>query len=235
VRPYRDDDNEQFRRGWQRRWQDDMQTGARPRRSQGYAEDRYPGDRYASSERDRERYGNPLERYGYDEPWRMPSPYRLRRPGFDDEGYRVAGHEEEHEGSSLGNYRRPFAERSFAERSAERGFAERGESSDRRHGPYRGRGPKGYRRSDETIRDEVSQRLEDHGLIDASEIEVTVREGVVTLEGNVDHRETKRMAEDVAEDVHGVKDVENHLRVDTGFHDREPGSSKHRQESSRQV
>lgn len=227
MRPYRDDDNEQFRKGWQRRWQDDMQTGARPRRAQGYAEERYPGDRYASSERDRERYGNPLERYGYDEPWRMPSPYRLRRPGYDDEGYRVTGHEEEHEASGLGNYRRPYP--------AERSVVERSESYDRHRGPYRGRGPKGYRRSDEAIKDEVSQHLEDHGLIDASDIEVVVREGVVTLEGSVDHRGTKRLAEDVAENVHGVKDVENHLRVDTGFHDREPGSSKHRQESSRQV
>jgi hypothetical protein len=252
VRPYRDDDNEQYRRGWQRRWQDDMQTGARPRRSQGYAEDRYPGDRSSyGGERERERYGNPLERYNYDEPWRMPSPYRLRRSGWDDEGYRPA-YDEELESSGLGNYRRSYgerdrsygasSERGIGERgygiASERSYGERESSYDRRRGPYRGRGPKGYRRSDEAIREDISQRLEEHGQIDASEIEVTVREGTVTLKGVVDERWTKRLAEDLAEDVNGVRDVENHLRVDQGFFERQQqtqASSKRGQESSRQV
>ena len=37
---------------------------------------------------------------------------------------------------------------------------------------YAGRGPKGYRRSDERIREEISDRLTEHDELDASEIEV---------------------------------------------------------------
>ena len=80
-------------------------------------------------------------------------------------------------------------------------------------GRFTGRGPRGYRRSDERIREEVNDRLTDHGDIDASEIEVNVMDGDVVLEGFVDDRRTKRLAEDVAESVSGVRDVINHLRV----------------------
>lgn len=80
-------------------------------------------------------------------------------------------------------------------------------------GPFTGRGPRGWRRSDERIRDDVNDRLTQHGMIDASEIEVEVRDGEVMLRGTVDERRQKRMAEDVAESVLGVQDVNNQLRV----------------------
>ncbi len=80
-------------------------------------------------------------------------------------------------------------------------------------GPFRGRGPKGYTRSDERIHDDVSDRLTDDAWIDASDIEVAVRDGVVTLEGTVADRNQKRRAEDVAADCSGVHDVANRLRV----------------------
>lgn len=87
-------------------------------------------------------------------------------------------------------------------------------------GPHTGRGPKGYQRSDERLQEQVCERLERHGQIDASEIEVTVENGVVTLEGQVDDRRTKRLAEECAESVYGVQDVMNRLRVDAGFFQR---------------
>jgi len=80
-------------------------------------------------------------------------------------------------------------------------------------GPYTGRGPRNYRRSDERIREDVSELLTQHGQIDASEFEVTVENGEVTLNGAVDSRRTKRLAEDVVERVRGVRDVHNRLRV----------------------
>jgi osmotically-inducible protein OsmY len=89
---------------------------------------------------------------------------------------------------------------------------------------YRGRGPKGFQRSDDRLRELVSERLADHHDIDASDIEVTVSNGEVTLQGTVDDRRTKRLAEDVAESVSGVRDVHNQLRVDTNFFNRTPGS-----------
>lgn len=82
---------------------------------------------------------------------------------------------------------------------------------------FRGRGPKNYRRSDERLRELVSERLEDHEAIDASDMEVEVREGVVMLTGTVDSRRTKRLAEDVALITTGVLDVQNALKIDPGF------------------
>lgn len=80
-------------------------------------------------------------------------------------------------------------------------------------GPQTGKSPKGYQRSDERLREDVCDRLSDHGEIDASDIDVKVSQGEVTLEGTVDSWQTKRRAEDLAEEVSGVKDVMNRLRV----------------------
>lgn len=78
---------------------------------------------------------------------------------------------------------------------------------------HRGRGPKGYIRSDERIREDVNDRLSDDAFLDASEIEVSVSGGEVTLTGTVENRIDKRRAEDLAEDVSGVNNVQNQLRV----------------------
>jgi hypothetical protein len=83
---------------------------------------------------------------------------------------------------------------------------------DERMRPHRGRGPKGYRRSDERIKEDVNDRLSE-GYIDASEIMVMVENGEVTLTGMVNSRSDKRRAEDIAEYVSGVQNVENRLRV----------------------
>jgi hypothetical protein len=49
--------------------------------------------------------------------------------------------------------------------------------------------------------------------LDPSEIEVTVTNCEVTLSGSVDSRQAKFRAEQIAEDILGVKDVSNQLRV----------------------
>jgi len=86
-----------------------------------------------------------------------------------------------------------------------------------RRGNYVGLGPKGYQRSDERIHEEVSDRLTTHPDVDASDIEVRVANGVVTLAGTVEDRHQKRIAEFIAEDVVGVDDVNNELKVRRGF------------------
>ncbi|OLP62080.1 hypothetical protein BJF93_01100 [Xaviernesmea oryzae] len=78
---------------------------------------------------------------------------------------------------------------------------------------HRGKGPKGYTRSDDRIRDDLNDRLADDGRLDASDIEATVASGEVTLSGTVTSRQDKRYAEDLAEAVSGVKHVQNNLRV----------------------
>jgi osmotically-inducible protein OsmY len=78
---------------------------------------------------------------------------------------------------------------------------------------FRGRGPKNWRRNDERIREEVNERLTYHDGVDATDIDVTVDNGEITLNGHVGSRWEKRIAEDVAESVHGVHDVHNRLQV----------------------
>lgn len=78
---------------------------------------------------------------------------------------------------------------------------------------YRGHGPRGYTRSDERIREDVCDLLSDDPRIDASDIEVQVSSGEVTLTGNVRDRQAKRRVEDRVEDISGVKNVQNNLRV----------------------
>jgi hypothetical protein len=80
---------------------------------------------------------------------------------------------------------------------------------------HRGRGPKGYKRSDSRIEEDVNDRLTDDPYLDASDIQVSVKDSEVTLAGMIDRREDKRRAEDLAELVSGVTHVQNNLRVRT--------------------
>lgn len=121
---------------------------------------------------------------------------------------------------------RGYGEEGYRGGSGERGFLERAgdevaswfgdEDAQRRRerdAGHRGRGPRNYSRSDERIREDVSDRLSDDRHIDASDIEVSVTGGEVTLDGTVDSRFAKRHAEDLAESCSGVKHVQNNLRV----------------------
>ena len=99
--------------------------------------------------------------------------------------------------------------------------AERRRDRDRQMN-YRGRGPKNYNRSDDRIKEDVNDRLSDDPFIDATEIDVTVQNAEVTLVGMVNDRSEKRRAEDLAESVSGVKNVENRLRVGRSSESRFP-------------
>lgn len=102
--------------------------------------------------------------------------------------------------------------------------AERRRERDHREGPHRGRGPRGYTRSDERITEEIHDRLSDSDWLDASDVEVTVERGEVTLGGHVESRRDKRLAEDIAEGVSGVQHCQNNLRVHPA-HSREAETS----------
>jgi len=80
-------------------------------------------------------------------------------------------------------------------------------------GEFRGRGPRNYTRSDERVRDDLNDRLSDDPHLDATDIEVAVAQGEVTLSGLVQDRFAKRHAEDIADRVSGVRHVQNNLRV----------------------
>ena len=88
--------------------------------------------------------------------------------------------------------------------------AERRRERDQSH---RGRGPRGYRRSDARISEDAHDRLTEDARLDASDIEVKVEDGEVTLDGAVRSRPDKHRAEAICEDISGVTHVQNNLRV----------------------
>lgn len=89
---------------------------------------------------------------------------------------------------------------------------------------YRGRGPKNYRRSDHLIADDVHQTLTDDDALDATNIDVHVDNGEVTLNGMVSNRWAKRYAEDLVARCRGVVDVQNRLRIEP-FEDQQIGKA----------
>jgi len=137
-------------------------------------------------------------------------------------------------GSWLGANHGEWRDRDFAQdrgyprgRREERGFLERAgdevaswfgdeDAARRRAQDHRGRGPIGYMRTDERIREDASERLTDDWAVDARNIELSVSKGEITLNGTVSSRDQKRRAEDLIEDLSGVKHVQNNLRVDEG-------------------
>ena len=114
--------------------------------------------------------------------------------------------------SNYGPYQSPrdFENRFEGQRFGQRQSFSQGQPAT---GQFAGRGPKGYRRSDERILDDINERLTQDPHIDASDIEVQVLNCEVTLLGTVDHREAKRRAEDIAESVFGINDVQNQIKV----------------------
>lgn len=92
-------------------------------------------------------------------------------------------------------------------------------SDDRSSGDYRsrgehwGKGPRGYQRSEDRIREDVCERLAYDGYVDASDIDVQVEGSEVILTGTVRSRAEKRRAEDLVESIMGVRNVENRIRV----------------------
>jgi hypothetical protein len=76
-----------------------------------------------------------------------------------------------------------------------------------------GKGPKGYVRSDERLKEDISEKLMRNHLVDASDISVEARNGTVTLSGSVDDRRLKHYVEDLVEGCTGVRDIDNRLTV----------------------
>jgi hypothetical protein len=120
----------------------------------------------------------------------------MYRPTWgEDYDYDYRGHERGRDHRGLGQQLREAGQR--AVRSVKRAF----------------RGPKGYKRSDERIREDVNDRLSQQDDLDPTEIEVMVSNSEVTLTGSVQSRQEKFLAEEIADDVSGVTEVHNQLRV----------------------
>lgn len=91
--------------------------------------------------------------------------------------------------------------------------AERRRRMDKMQGPHSGKGPKGYTRTDERLKDDINERLYHDSHIDASDVDVSIENGEATLTGTVESKMAKRRIEDIVESIPGVRDVENRLKV----------------------
>lgn len=159
--------------------------------------------------------------WGYDENWGRDPGWRA---GWKPTGYGRAGYGRDRYGERYGYDNDRRGDRGWWDRASDEvsswfgdEYAARRREEDRRWDDqeeyHRGKGPRGYVRSDDRIREDVSDRLADNPILDASEVDVSVSGGEVTLAGSVDSRYSKRLAEDLSDDVSGVKHVQNNLRV----------------------
>lgn len=179
-------------------------------RNDRYAQERYPPDRY------------PPDRYepgGYEGGGYTPRGFRAEGSGspggFARDSY-ASGRDFGGQGGYGGGYGASQGGPGRSSRGEDYGrggygAATRGGSL---VGPsFRGKGPKGYVRSDERLREDICERLTDDHEIDASDVSVQARGGVVTLEGTVGARAIKHRIEDIVEQCGGVSDIRNHLTV----------------------
>jgi osmotically-inducible protein OsmY len=151
------------------------------------------------------------EWYGYIQPYRYYGP-GYRGVGYYSVMYQGRDPSLSDEGEMTGDQPRLRRSGAWGERARQWG-----QFGGQMTGSFAGRGPKGYQRSDERIREDVSDKLMEHPDLDASEIEVRVAKGEVTLTGSVDSRWAKRLAEDIAESCAGVRDVMNQLHVPSDY------------------
>lgn len=131
--------------------------------------------------------------YGHAD-WRSDAPY------FDEVGFNRDTYEDPLGRESEGRFRY----------RQQRGATAPWRSRPERRYPQ---GPKGYTRSDERVREDISERLMQCYDIDSSEVTVQVQSGRVTLEGTVPDRHMKHAIEDIADAAPGVQDVDNRIRV----------------------
>jgi osmotically-inducible protein OsmY len=210
--------------------------GSSWRDSTGNSNYDYPERRYESTER-RAGFGRDAYGLGYGGDWEPEANRRRQRGDFSN----YEGRDRNDFDRSYGDRRYGRSDRTpyptseggfYDDRSGNRGErswwdrtsdevsswfgdedAERRRRMDETRG-HRGRGPKNYTRSGERIREDINDRLTDHDYLDASNIDVAVNGSDVTLTGTVNTRYEKRLAEDIADNVSGVKNVENRIRVE---------------------
>ena len=214
-------------------------------RELGFGRERFAGDRESRNVRDdpsfrrndsddeygESAYGSPYEysdrprgRASSPSPSSSPSTARSREVEGTELYVRALGPEAEWGAGYAGGYGRTgeYGERGGhgfwrggAESGVGAGATESRSSRARGRANFAGVGPRGYRRSDERISDEINEALTRHPDIDASDVIVSVLAGHVTLDGFVDDRAAKHLAEDLAAAALGVSDVTNNLRIGT--------------------
>lgn len=203
--------------GWGSSEEDDINT---PRRADSLQSDYSPRQHFSRRYPDDDLAGDAWETYRgdygrgrYGEP-RGPEPTRR---GSDDPYY--GNYSQGGASGDVGRSRAGYQGKP-AGWSRSRSFA----GSGTRSGGHRGKGPRGFVRSDERMTEEVSERLMMDEDVDAGGIDVSVQNGEVTLSGTVASKFAKRRAEDCADSILGVGHVQNNLRVSQHVSGQQEGS-----------
>lgn len=163
-----------------------------------------PGDREERRDQQGRGYGVGRARHPYDDDAR-----RRSYEGYSDR--RPAGRGRDRDDRDWWDRGRDEVASWFGDDDAER---RRRMDEQRSGGDHRGKGPKGYRRSEERIREDAYDRLTEDDYVDATDIRVQLEDDEVVLSGTVHSREEKRRAEDLVERVSGVRNVQNRLKVE---------------------
>ncbi|OAP46298.1 BON domain-containing protein [Sinorhizobium americanum] len=189
-------------------WQDQRRNPARaePRRGR---RDGWHGGSFRERGFDEERWDRRGDRSG-EGVWSAEALRHPDRGRGDPHG--LSGRDLAHRIEALGSFDPYENVPPFRNRSGQEDWPA-GRRSREEEGSFRGKGPRGYKRSDARIAEDVNDRLTEDPWLDASDIEVSVSNGEVTLGGVVSGRKDKWRAEDSAEAVSGVSHVQNNLRV----------------------
>jgi hypothetical protein len=157
-----------------------------------------PGHRHGEYPRTREPYNGQLNwdreegMYGQGRAYGSSEDYGRNQPGG------------ERSSRPMGGY--------ASHRSGQGGYGQSAVGSPRAMRRYRGRPPKGYERSDERLKEIISERLMEDPTVDVGDVSINVTGGRVTLEGTVQSRRMKYDIEEIVEEC-GGKDVQNNLRI----------------------
>lgn len=215
-------EDDRYARHWEDRSHRDWERGDRSfeQRNQGYPgsfEDRYRdrgnddryGGRGGSAYYERDRGGYHPERQGAQGGYGGGRGWEAERIG--PRGYAESDRPSSNLGTGGAMHGGSSSREIWTGREGSTGYSS-GQTS------HRGKGPSSYQRSDERLREIICEALTEDDRVDASNIEISVKSGEVTLTGHVDDRQQKRAAEDCVENISGVKDVQNHIRFGSKHH-----------------
>jgi len=200
-RRWRDDDERRTDEDWREEWRPGENRWREERGGFGYGNYGSAGG-YGPSGGSERRFGRQID----PDDWQSRVDWHGRVGGYETESYDPYENRAGRRDRDRDRDRGRFGEH----RGEDRGLFERaGDWLQRKLG----KAPKGYRRSDERIREDLSEVIWRRFDIDASDVEIVVKDAEVTLVGNVNDRRTKRLLEDLAEDCLGVIDVHNQIKI----------------------
>lgn len=234
--PYRHDEYDERPSSERGQW---SERRSRP----GEQAERHPSDfEWPSNERDRRagqhgRYSERSSEYDEGRQSAMQRDYRREPYGGYERGAEYAGARRREYGDD-GAYPQGGREGTYGGRApygAQWPYGTRGGQGDQGsyggQGPYGGnygwasqvgaqgrmrRGPKGYTRSDERLKEDIAERLMYAWDVEASDVSLEVQNGKVVLEGTVPERRMKHAIEDIVDNCPGVQDIDNRVRVARG-------------------